>query len=607
MYTKCEVYNYKIHNYSKNNILIPFGDLEQKMDDFENNKISVFGTNTTIDNTVDNGMVLSNDPLNSLTTRNKYYKRYKTEDAKSSRYPLNEIDRDEYEILLDRVNINMDQKLSTYVPVPDITRLLLDANDDDGYIKKINITNIDKLVIFGDHHGSFHTFFRNMLRLHIFGVLNLMTYEINAPYRLIFLGDIVDRGQHSLDILEILFRFILNDNNDRIIINRGNHETKTMARIGGFYNEIVEAYEKLNRVETIFNDTMNFFKKCSSAIIVKNTESGHNFWLCHGFIPLKIGIFNIIKDFIHSDNNIYIPPIDIKIMKQIRWNDPKYYIGGKTYRKDYLFKNWYTSRPGDSKEIFDIGIEWINKFLKEAKIKFIIRGHNDYYANATLLCNGLIVPSNNQNKLNVSSFYELGSNIQYDGNNLNDKITRLKNKSNPFPNQYNNGSVENIIINENNWDIPDNLDTIINDDLYVFPVLTISTNTDIDRSLTCDSFIVLHTTDENPTSSLFTIKAGNQLINDYLSLNDDFLAATDIGVIPKDQQNSPIVNETGIFDSFKPKSIIVDSPGLVEGVPIKDNPKLRLVMDDNHFKKYLLYHLKSKYFKYKHKYLKLKN
>ena len=601
MYTKCEVYNYKIHNYSKNNIPTSFGDLEQKMDNFENNKISVFGTNTTIDNTVDNGMVLSNDPLNSLTTRNKYYKRYKTEDAKSSRYPLNEIDRDEYENLLDLVNKNMDRKLSTYVPVPDKTRLLLDANEDDGYIKKINITNIDKLVIFGDHHGSFHTFFRNMLRLHIFGVLNLMTYKINEPYRLIFLGDIVDRGQYSLEILEILFRFILNDNNDRIIINRGNHETNIMARIGGFYNEIVEAYEKLNRVETIFNDTMNFFKKCSSAIIVKNTDSGHNFWLCHGFIPWKSKIIPIIKDFIVSDNNIYIPPIDIKIMKQIRWNDPKYYEEGKPSTIEYFLESSYTSRSGNSKEIYDIGINYLKKFLEITNIKFIIRGHTDFYANATLLSNAIFSSSNNQNTLLSSTFFELGSKIKYRGNNLNDKITRQKNSSNSFPNQYNNGSIENIIINDHNWDIPDNLDTIITNDLYVFPVLTISTNTDIDRPLTCDSFIVLHTTNEDNTSSLFTIKEGNQLINDYLSLNDDLLAATDMDVIPKIQQNLPITNDTGIFDSFKTKSTSIDSPGLEKSEPIKDDPKLGLVINDNYMRKYLKTYLKGKIIKYKKK------
>jgi hypothetical protein len=601
MYTKCEVYNYKIHNYSKLDVSTPFGDLQQKKNNFESNKISTFGSNAQNDTTVDGKMVLSYDPLNSLTTRNKYYKIYKTQNAKNSRYPLSEIDRDEYENLLDKVNINMDQKLSPFVPVPDIKRLLADANDDDGYIKKINITNVDKIVIFGDHHGSFHTFFRNMLRLHIFGVLNLMTYEINEPYRLIFLGDIVDRGQHSLDILEILFRFILNDNNDRIIINRGNHETNTMAKAFGFYNEITDAYEKTDRIENIFNKTMNFFKKCSSAIIIKNTESGHNFWLCHGFIPLKNGIIDIIKDFIDSANYIYIPPINFKIMKQIRWNDPKFYIIGQKYKKDYLFVNEYSSRSGNSMEMYDVGILYINEFLKKTNIKFIIRGHNDLYANATLLCNRLIVPSNNQNKLNISSFYELGSNNKYNKNNLDDKITRQKNIMNAFPNQYNNGSVENVIIQDHNWDIPDNINTINKNDLYVFPVLTISTNTDINRPLTCDSFIVLHTTDKDHSLSLFTINEDNHLINDYLSLNDDLLVATDTDILPKNQQNSPLTNDTGIFDSFKPKTTSITGPEVVKIVkdePIRNNPKLGLEIIDDFFKKYL---------KYKTKYIKLKN
>ena len=65
-----------------------------------------------------------------------------------------------------------------------------------------------------------------------YGIINLKKFIINDPYKIIFLGDIIDRGIYSLDILNIIFKLIINNNkvkklNDiKIIFIRGNHETK---------------------------------------------------------------------------------------------------------------------------------------------------------------------------------------------------------------------------------------------------------------------------------------------------------------------------------------------------------------------------------------------
>ena len=58
----------------------------------------------------------------------------------------------------------------------------------DALIYKINVNPTEKIIVFGDFHGSFHTFLRHLFRLHLFGVINLSTYTINKGYKIIFLG-----------------------------------------------------------------------------------------------------------------------------------------------------------------------------------------------------------------------------------------------------------------------------------------------------------------------------------------------------------------------------------------------------------------------------------
>ena len=49
--------------------------------------------------------------------------------------------------------------------------------------------------MFGDFHGSFHTFFRLMLRLEFSGILT--KYKLKEGYKMVFCGDILDRGQYA--------------------------------------------------------------------------------------------------------------------------------------------------------------------------------------------------------------------------------------------------------------------------------------------------------------------------------------------------------------------------------------------------------------------------
>jgi len=186
---------------------------------------------------------------------------------------------------------------------------------DIDYIKKIEVNSNEKIIIFGDFHGSYHTFFRHMSRLHLLGVLDFDKFKINEGYRLIFLGDIVDRGEYSIEILEILFKFMINDDNDRLLINRGNHEEIETNERYGLEKEVNKKFDNPH----IFGSINAIFTFLPTGVIINHKED--SFWLCHGFIPNDphLKILENIKN--NKDINI---KIESSISKQIKWNDPNW-------------------------------------------------------------------------------------------------------------------------------------------------------------------------------------------------------------------------------------------------------------------------------------------
>ena len=300
----------------------------------------------------------------------------------------------------------------------------------------------------GDQHGSFHSFFRLIIRLIINGIMD-ENYKLVDNYKIIFLGDILDRGNYGLEIMYIILKLIIVNNNEdklNVIINRGNHEEENTFMRYGFYLEI---FKKINNFDKIINKFILFFKYCPSAIILDHNNI--KYWLCHGGFYHNI---DIMPDF-NDNNTIYI--IKEGKTSEIRWND-------------------FTNNENDSNStrgynIYNIGTTTLYNFLNKYNINFIIRGHSDSESNAMLLTNKNKI---NQNKLNNSIWYY-----------INDKkhIKLLPSKSDLISYSSKNKKTENeiAIINPINF----------NSEKELYPILTISNNCDIERNLYNDSYVVI--------------------------------------------------------------------------------------------------------------------
>jgi serine/threonine-protein phosphatase 6 catalytic subunit len=83
--------------------------------------------------------------------------------------------------------------------------------------------------------------------------------------RYIFIGDFVDRGYNSVETIELLLCYKVKYPGS-ITLLRGNHESRQITRVYGFYEEITQKYGNSN-CWPIF---MNTFDYLPLAALVEN-------------------------------------------------------------------------------------------------------------------------------------------------------------------------------------------------------------------------------------------------------------------------------------------------------------------------------------------------
>lgn len=162
------------------------------------------------------------------------------------------------------------------------------------------------LYVFGDIHGNFH---------------DLRYYErelwpngpAKAKVSFLFLGDLVDRGHHSLEVVLYLFCCKLLSRRNTFVLIRGNHELRAIQQAFTFHRECIE---KLG--PALGAQIWNGINKCFDNMPVAALVDSHIF-CCHGGVPMSS---QSVKDI----NNVPCPLSDPEnqspLAWELMWNDP---------------------------------------------------------------------------------------------------------------------------------------------------------------------------------------------------------------------------------------------------------------------------------------------
>lgn len=365
--------------------------------------------------------------------------------------------------------------LYNYIDTFMISLSILQRENDYTHIKWINPNQKEKIVVFGDFHGSLSTFVRHLLRFKKIGILD-ENCKIKENYSIMFLGDIVDRGIYSYEILMILYLLIIN-NPEKIILVCGNHEelntngrlnrylyiaeniTSSKSFVGNFINELLGKFKKPNEMLEIYTEIINVMRLQPSALIVQDPQNEDKYiYMAHGCLPHdKNNIGTLDEYFKNKIKEKKSFCISNEIAIAIRWND----FHGKKETENSV------RTTGNTADIVTIGKNILDEAL-DYGIVTVIRGHEDLFYNTKIIednsqewmsINKVVIEENKDysKKLLCKNFNDILGNMTH--------AIQLNNKNNRF---------------------------LINDKKTNYlPILTISTNTDIGKNLTSDSYIII--------------------------------------------------------------------------------------------------------------------
>ena len=174
----------------------------------------------------------------------------------------------------------------------------LTENVTEIFVQESNVLRISAPVtICGDIHGQFY----DLKELFKVGGMCPDTQYL-------FMGDFVDRGFHSVETLLLLLALKVR-HPDRIFLIRGNHESRQITQVYGFYDECLRKYGSVN----VWRFCCDVFDYMSLSAIIDDRV-----FCVHGGLSPSITTLDQIK---LIDRNEEVPHAGP--MCDLLWSDPE--------------------------------------------------------------------------------------------------------------------------------------------------------------------------------------------------------------------------------------------------------------------------------------------
>jgi diadenosine tetraphosphatase ApaH/serine/threonine PP2A family protein phosphatase len=214
----------------------------------------------------------------------------------------------------------------------------------------------ENLVLIGDIHGD-------SCALHnIFKKVRIEEYILNPNNKIVFLGDYVDRGSGSIEVLYTICSLKIRHPNS-IILMRGNHEAPVEFPFSShdLPRKMTERFGKRIGNEIYQNKIIKFFQ-----LLYLITIIDRKLLVVHGGVPTDLNIMT--SNFRKIVGHERISEAYGGIVEEILWNDPRKLIPDG--------KDWENSRRGLGRHF---GLNISKKWLSISDTKVIVRGHEPCY------------------------------------------------------------------------------------------------------------------------------------------------------------------------------------------------------------------------------------
>jgi protein phosphatase len=189
------------------------------------------------------------------------------------------------------------------------------------------------LLFVGDTHGDWDA------------TRALLTRSWDSDTAFVFLGDYVDRGLQQVENINLLYELKCQAPK-RLVLLRGNHETESVNRNYGFYDEVQEKLGNLN----------DAYSYSFAELPLAAVSARHGIFAVHGGLAESLSRVGDIKRAPRT-----VEPDD-PMTFQLLWNDPRDTMEG-------FARN---VRGGGSK-VF--GRDVTERFLARNKLRLVVRGH----------------------------------------------------------------------------------------------------------------------------------------------------------------------------------------------------------------------------------------
>jgi serine/threonine-protein phosphatase 2B catalytic subunit len=203
----------------------------------------------------------------------------------------------------------------------------------------------DPVTIVGDIHGQFHDL-KEIFRL---------GENPGTITKYLFLGDYVDRGNYSLEVIFVLYALKIAHPNE-VFLLRGNHECKLMTVTHNFRTDCLKKYD-----QELYSMFIESFNNLPISCIING-----KYLAVHGGLSPKVK--SILE--INKLNRFREPPSE-GVLCDLLWADPTFDEGG-------VMKSKFEQNESRGCSFF-FGYEATIDFLRQNELLTIIRAHEVQY------------------------------------------------------------------------------------------------------------------------------------------------------------------------------------------------------------------------------------